>query len=378
MKRWIRTTATVSAVTAILAFSACTSGDDGIFASIEREVKVNENNLSDEAYGIGIERYAPGGGTDYFVAAIGVGKLFYRTVDGSSWSSMPRPGEVQFLASMDDATLFAATQTGVYSLSGDEPNIADWTLVYDDREVTGMVAVDDKLLITVVPESGDNAPSSRNLIANPQSATPATLTGITDDIAHAARYSDQIVIVGLRSGYFRVAAASLGADGSVTVISSSDSYYPRSVADGWDGTQINGVVSVSDAALTNGWLVLSSVGGRAFAYDGTQWYRSSSTGDVLTGLVSVADGRALVGTSSSAIETEYANGYYDVLLDSESSPRTVAVSAPTTSNYDAIVLEDVGIRRFTSAGTTIFALTDGFGIWRISNYTDSSSEWSWE
>ena len=410
-------------------FAGCASGEDGIFAVIESEVKTPTGNLIDNAPGIGIVPYTDGS-QRYYIAAIGVGKLFYRGESvGSNWQELngTGAGNVSAIASLgaDGTTLYAVSSGTLYAYTG-IPGSGTWTTVSSDFDadtktdtIYSMASIDsdldgtpDTLVGTVIDSDEESIKNSngdiiaRRFYSGLEDGTGAVahgFLGTVDDIAHTAVVSGDLnpasanallVFVGVRKGLFTIEIPDL-ATPSVTVarLSGTDALYPAAADSSWSGTNLSGVAYAgAGGSFTDGVLLISDLdNGYVYGFDGA-WTRSNPVSDatapilVLTDPSATTNGLALVGTQSTASPSnESANGYYEVVIawDATASTMELTLEAPVPASYSSSTISDAAILSFaknvnaTDGKTDLFASTVGDGIWNIQDYS-SASEWRWE
>lgn len=407
----IKTKLFVSALLSTLIFTACNSGDNAIFMTIENEEEVLSYNLPDDAGGIGIVPFTDASSTEeLLVAAIGIGKLYYRDLNGAFWDSFSGddvPSRVAALAPLADGSgdyyLYTQTSDGdlIRYAAGNDPGDGTWVdapeVPADAASISSLIYVDGVGLVGTYVENVNSDTKAYVIEAVDGAASAFDFEGdYTEDFVSATELPGSstvwtqsyplLFLTGENGGLYTLDFSSTAnqvqklTNSDVTGPDLWDPLYPQGTdTDGndWAGVTFYGA-DVDDAGT---YLVVSSLFGYVCIYDGSDWVKSGDKGDALSSVIALSTDLFLVGTLGTAIpESQSANGYWE--LDLSSGAADYVMNEPTVDNYSGSSLSDVGIGSFSIFGTnpvTLFALTVGGGIWRFENYAaNSSSQWSIE
>mgnify|MGYP001223701200 CR=1 FL=1 len=379
---------------AIASLAGCTRGTQGIFATIEVEEKTDTSNLVDNTTVSALVRTAIGG-SDRYVVLAGT-KVFTRETASSSWSEVGGPSglaAVQLAGINSDssadtvveevyAVFFdsAAAEYHLYSLQASGTGVA-WNEVADTSvwqasdgyQVTGLVGAGDRMFMSVSrnPDASDAADKQRELwsiAAGP--AVPVVLGGFSDSLRDAAYDGTNLVVVG--RGTLIARTTDITAASSLTDISAS---VTNAKGVGAFPSGLSGTGNDAFAIVTlDGTVSVSTDGGSTWTEaDGSLSDRS------LSDIAWVAHrGMFVVGTRS---ETDFGTtrrGYYEATATA-GSPYSFSFTNDIGDSYSGSELAVSAITFFEYfSDNTLFALTNGKGLWRTVYPTTGTTTWQWE
>ncbi|NBF38882.1 MAG: hypothetical protein GVY14_00550 [Spirochaetes bacterium] len=375
--------AATMALVLILLLSGCGDrGDVGIFASIEREEKIEKSNLPEVSTAGSMVYDAVE--DKYYVA---LGQLYARDRTDNDWDDVGHPsgyedGHTLDIVSVNGIIYVAffdtlSTKAELFTLN---PSNDNFTKVWNPgKEISKLIGIDpdgdgtDEELFAVTVDSNKR---SYNLVFEPQGAATQVLTDVPKIIDGAAAYWD-----GSGAYYYFVASGAVfesyqGGSGSTgtpgDIAPSSD--HPSGMV------QFSGVTFVPNAFPTGAneeRLYLSSPKGKtAFITDWTgtgTWQLENDDNDRRYTDIAYVDFPDFTGLVV-GLDTREASsgGYYEV--DSG-----LGTDRPDGDNYRAADISDASIHGFyvDSDNNTLFALTNGDGLWSAT-YDGGEPEWSWE
>jgi hypothetical protein len=365
----------------VMLLSGCGDrGDVGIFASIEREEKIEKSNLPEDSTAGSMVYDA--GQDKYYVA---LGQLYSRGRGSNDWDDVSHPSGYRDGHTLDivsvDGTIYVAffdtqsTKSELFELNSFgssvwKPGKEISKLIAVDIDGPGVDAINEELFAVTL----DSDKEGYNLVYAPASIgegspTPNTvLSGVPrviDGTFHPGAGITTYLFV--TKGQLYRGDPTDAASGSFTAVDGPFSNY-------------GGTTFVEDAfGSGQDWLLVTSTKGDiAYTTDPSAtpitWTTEPNDDDrgytdiayvefapEFTGLVVGMDTRE---TSS--------GGYYEV--DS-----ALGTDRPDGDNYRAADISDASIHGFyvDSANETLFALTNGDGLWSAT-YDGGEPEWSWE
>lgn len=381
----------MTAVAVLVFLAGCGErGDVGIFASIEREEKIEKSNLPEVSTAGSVVYHA---GTDRYYVALG--QLYARDRGDNDWDDVNHPGGYGDGHTLDIVTMggdiyvaFFDTESTKSEIFRLNPTNDNYTSVWSPGdEIAKLIAIDtdgadeasedlNEELFAVTVESNK---LDYNLVYAPGN-TGDTQNTVLSDVPRIFDGAYDFVVAG--GQYLFVAGGTLfaGTDvtqGSADIAEVAGSDRPFAT--------FGGTTFVEDAFgnAANDWLYVTSTRGDiAYTADAGTWTWTTETGDDDRGYTDItyldsADFPGLSGSNGAlvvGVDTRETSpgGYYEV---SES----LGTSRPDSENYDAADVSDAAINGFyvDAANQTLFALTSGTGLWR-GNYDTAEADWSWE
>lgn len=391
-----RAAALLAAAAAALLLAGCGErGDVGIFASIEREEKIEKSNLP-EVSTAGSMVYDPGTDT-YYVA---LGQLYARDRSSNEWDEVDHPGgygdghtlDIVLVDADADGTIGAAPD-GIYVAFFDTLDSEDAKLFRLDpsnnsfgspvwnpgKEIARLITFDtnadglDDEFLGVTVESDEY---NYNLVYSPGNIGGGQRTIVSDSASildgdYNPNTGASVFIT--RNGLYEVpdlTSTSLDAPDGDNL---NDLQLIRDYSGGAIGDNSDILSGVTlDAA--NGHFYVSSRDGVIFRQEGAAaWSESSRDDDRRYTDVEYVDLPGFTGAvvGMETLETS-SGGYYEV-------DASLGTSRPDGDNYNAADISDAAIHGFyvDTANDTLFALTNGTGLWSATYDTDEP-EWRWE
>ena len=379
----------------LLALAACERGPVGIFASIEREVAIQEGNLLKNVAVNGMVEADNGSGTDYYFAAVG-GRIHYRRAGGdeSDWGSISNPSGYRTNHSRPTSIVNLSGTIYVSFVEGERKRSGLFTLdpatrsytaqgsISSDNHVARLFALGNELFASIqFKQEGEDAEFELWHLGSGAGADLSAAQSISGGIGRQER-----------------SFISATTDGTNYWFITSDTIFhtptPIAQVDPVDkpaaiGTSLGGVF-FHDTRL-----YLSSRDGRA-ARGGSTGYISVSadfggswlppitesdrafTDFAFAGAIDAfSDGVLFVGTyrSLSGRSVVSPGGYMEIPGPAFDNPRR-----PAGNSYQASELSKSAVMQIfvPSQGNTIFALTGGRGLWRGEYDSDGVATWVWE
>ncbi|NBC28624.1 MAG: hypothetical protein GVY29_01365 [Spirochaetes bacterium] len=364
--------ATIALVLVLLLSGCGDRGDVGIFASIEREEKIEKSNLP-EVSTAGSMVY-DAGEDKYYVA---LGQLYSRGRNSSDWDDVSHPSGYKDGHTLDivsvNGTIYVAffdtisTKAELFTLNPSNDNFSKvWS---PGKEISKLIGVDS---------TGDGVNDQLFAVTVNSNKKDYDLVYAPGDIGG----SQNTVL----SGVTQII------DGTVDYIFNSDTTY-RFIAKGqlYGGTDptasfaplagpfanYGGTTFAQEAfgdAAKDWLLVTSPKGDIAYSTDGgSTWTTNSGDNDRRYTDIAYVDFPDFTGLVV-GLDTRNASsgGYYEV-------NESLGTSRPDGDNYRAADISDASIHGFyvDSANDTLFALTNGDGLWSAS-YDGGEPEWRWE
>ncbi|TVR31857.1 MAG: hypothetical protein EA404_08860 [Spirochaetaceae bacterium] len=378
----------------LLVLAACERGPVGIFASIEREVAIQEGNLLKNAAVNGMVEADNGNGTAYYFAAVG-GRIRYRRADGdeSDWSSISNPSAYRTNHSRPTSIVKLNGTVYVSFVEGERKRSGLFTLepatrsynaqgsISSDNHVARLFALGNELFASIqFKEEGEDAEFELWHLGEAGSASlpGAPISGLqerpfisaatdetnywfitSDAIFHTGTAVDEVAPVDKPAAI----GTSLGGvffHGGDLYLSSRDGRTARGGSTGY--------ISVSDALPTPGgsWLAPVTESDRAF----TDFAYAADIDAFADGVLFIGTYRTLSGRSVVS-----PGGYMEIPGAAFDSPQR-----PDGNSYQASELSKSAVMQIfvPSQGNTIFALTGGRGLWRGDYDSDGVATWVWE
>ena len=374
--------AATMAIALVLLISGCGDrGDVGIFASIEREEKIEKSNLP-EVSTAGSMVY-DAGEDKYYVA---LGQLYSRGRGSNNWDDVDHPSGYKDGHTLDivsvNGTIYVAffdTQSTKSELFTLDPSNDNFSKVWSaGKEISKLIAVDadgdgtdDELFAVTV----DSDKVSYDLVFEPQGAATQVLTNVPRIMDGVAYWDGSVAY------YYFVASGAVfesyqGGSGTAgdpsSIATSSD--FPAGMV------QFSGVTFIPNAfplgANEERLYVTSPKGKTAYITDWTlagTWQVENDDNDRRYTDIAYVDFDDFTGLVV-GLDTQDASsgGYYEV-------DESLGTSKPDGDNYRAADISDASIHSFfvDSDNDTLFALTYGAGLWSAT-YDGGEPEWSWE
>ena len=413
---------TIALLAMSIAVTACTSGNDGIFATIAIERRSTSRNLNDRAGIFGVAQTA---GRVFTLAG---NQVFWRDLTSDTWNGITTPSvsggswRAIGLAGLDtDATngiseelyvhaqLDGGARTAVFRMSGTGygPIVLDTAAGGSPvRTIGGMQTVKDKLVVSV--ERGDgtyrlysfDAGFTNGWAAADEHPLPAAPVGYRQHIVDSDASATTAVFVGASGGLFRLPLNELGSGGgSGTALTALDPA-PSSPGEWPSGIDFGLNVDVIDQGSGNTvvvpalWIVAdrSNNTGRIFINespdpnDGTWVDVDTNTA------LSFSDALWLDGTNAALLVGTFTNetpnpdtlasGLRIInLTRTNATTYRGSVSSSLGQSYRAVRLSNAAIRSLNLLQTTLYAQTSGSGLWSVPSFTETSPdnrEWIWE
>lgn len=379
-----------------LAFSGCSEGERGIFATIAIEEEIKKNNLVENASISGLVK-GTFNGTERYVVIAGT-KVFSRSVSGSDWKEIKAPGSrlAQFIAGryaspdtagvggdepaapVDEVYVVyqsgSSTSNGVYRLN----NSLGWELVYtpSDTYIDGMIGIDNVIFVS----TRDN-----KLLAwknNPVSEPPDQpgLSGFNDGIRDGVRNGTQAdtkdyYLIG-KSTYIARVKNDLSALNPMN--GSFGGLQPRGIGySSYDG----GILAVADL---DGPVYIAQSNTDPADVNTLTWNNAGSPGRPTSDVIWISNinggtGGFLVSTASDAIRNEQGRGYYEATISGTTGTYALGFDNDLGNNYEASDLAIASISQFSHFGNgVVFALTGGLGLWSTVYPDSANPTWRWE
>ena len=361
----------------ILLLSSCGDrGDVGIFASIEREEKIEKSNLP-EVSTAGSMVY-DAGEDKYYVA---LGQLYSRGRGSNDWDDVTHPsgykdGHTLDIVSVNGSIYVAffdtlSTKSELFTL---DPSNDNFNKVWSPgKEISKLIGIDtdadgvnDELFaVTVESNKSDyelvyapgNNEGSQNVVLDSSDNLSLVLDGTHDDPP--------------QDTYLFVTKGQLYSGTDPTNATTFDTL---------SGPFANygGATFVKNAFGSGEWVVVTSMRGDiAYSDDGdltTPWTTNTGDNDRRYTDIAYLDGFPGFTGLVVGLDTRLTSsgGYYEV-------DDSLGTSRPDGDNYRAADISDASIHGFyvDTANQTLFALTNGDGLWSAT-YDGGEPEWSWE
>lgn len=351
-------------------------GDVGIFASIEREEKIEKSNLP-EVSTAGSMVY-DAGEDKYYVA---LGQLYSRDANGNEWDDVSHPSGYKDGHTLDivsvGGTIYVAffdTQSTKSELFTLDPGNDSFNKVWSPgEEISKLIGIDtnadgtNEELFAVTVESNKE---EYDLVFEPFDAgSQDTVLNDVGKIVDGAHHSLP------------------GPTGTYLFLSRGQLYHGTDPADAGTFDTLSGPfanyggATFVEEAFGSGqdWLVVTSTKGD-IAYttdpstDPITWNPEPNDDDRRYTDIAYVDFSPDFTGLTVGLDTREtsAGGYYEV--DS-----ALGTDRPDGDNYRAADISDASIHGFyvDSTNETLFALTNGDGLWSAT-YENGEPEWSWE
>ena len=371
-----RATALLAAIALALLLSGCGDrGDVGIFASIEREEKIQKSNLP-EVSTAGSMVY-DAGEDKYYVA---LGQLYSRGRGSNDWDDVDHPsgykdGHTLDIVSVDGAiyVAFFDTQSTKAALFKLDPSNDNFNKVWSPgKEISKLIGIDkdadgdnEELFAATVESNKDEyelvfAPGNNEGIQNVVLDSSDNLSLVLD----GAYDTDDTTYLFVTKGQLYT--------GTTTNPSNFSSLGSGPFTNYGGATFVENVFGVG----TQDWiLVTSTKGDIAYSDDGgSTWTTNTGDNDRRYTDITYVDFAADFTGFVVGLDTQDASsgGYYEV-------DDSLGTSKPDGDNYRAADISDASIHGFyvDTANQTLFALTYGAGLWSAT-YDGGEPEWSWE
>jgi hypothetical protein len=371
----------------VVALSGCSRGTQGIFATIEIEEKTNTSNLVDNTTINALVRTE-----DRLVVLAGT-KVFSRLTDGSDWGEIGSPGGLTgtqlagvnadgssdgivdevygvFFDSGNDRFYMYRLDTA--SLSWTAVDTAKWDPGTGD-EITGMLDVHDRMLLSVTRNTDGN----RELLSFGAGLSgPVVLGDFRGSLTDAAWNGSAGVVVSRNNLMGHV--SDLGTAGALTVpalgsgvtnvtgVGAFPDYFvdPEGSATSFAVTTLNGTIWVSTSGVAGSWVKADGeLSTRSFS--DIEWVENVEV--LVTGTRPDPD----LNTSS--------RGYFESIAPRDSD-YTLSLTNEIASSYTGSELSTAAITRFRYYPdiNTLFALTNGLGLWSGVYSSPRNPSWTWE
>lgn len=357
-----------AAATALLLSGCGERGDVGIFASIEREEKIEKSNLPEVATAGSVVYDAAS--QSYYVA---LGQLFSRSADGNEWDEVDHPGgyadghtlDILEVAGNIYVAFFdtASTKSELYRL---DTNNDSYTKVWNPgKEISELISLDT---------SGDGTPDELFAVTVESNKLDYDLVFAPGGVAGTETLALDDVP--------RIIDGTYDTNGNTYLFVAASMLYDGTTP-GTDFAELTtrpfatygGATFVADNFGSANRIYVSSLRGQlAYSTDGGSSWTSASNDDdrrytdiaylSFPGFQGLVVGLETLQTSS--------GGYYEV-------SSSLGTSRPDGENYGAADISDAAIHGFyvDTTNETLFALTNGFGLWSAKYDTDEP-EWAWE
>ena len=390
---------------AIIAMTACDQGPVGIFASIEREVAIQEGNLPKNVAVNGMVEFEITIDTVdvvYYFAAVG-GRIRYRRADGteSDWSTIAnppgydgssRPTSIVRVGDIDSGTIYVsfidseAKRSGIFTL---DPGTRAFALVGaessgGERLIQRLFALGPNLFAaTVTPGSSGNPSHDLRHVPLP-TGTPVSIvvtdqsepfigaaTGNTNNwfATTSALYLNPFASPGVTATPISIPAEARETSlGGITVFDDSVFLASRSgstVTGGSTGRIARAPVT-ADLTESISW-TSDTRNDRAFTGFGVR-EGATAPGDTLY----VGTYRTFSGSRSRIVSP---GGFMEIPGGALSG-----IARPTGNSYIAADFSKASVFSFfipSGDPDTVFVLTPGTGLWR-GDYGGSEPAWVWE
>ena len=384
MKKLCSYVCTISVVL-VLFVTGCTQETMGIFYSLEVEKDLEgDKGLEDSLKVWKLTKT----GDSYFIAA---GKVYSRGIESGDWEEIPPPAEGMLSSDIEyfNGTLYAMYRTGdaatskLYTYTAGN---APWTEAGSisgaaSERVTGLMAVDSGLYVSVLKEDLDSAYDPYALFYSSDGST-FSLVDLPGDNDYSVRMifdgdfdgtnywfiSGDTVFSGTDPAVLTTRVSLTNTGGTVmTPANIGGVYYCPEIEKIFISSK-NGVVLVknrpaSSADISSGW------------YSSITKY-SGETAEVFYDLIKVP-GSGYDDTGAVTVIVGSDNGYYEIGIADGPDADSLSITAPsgltetTTINYLNTKLANNSIRSFAydPAGAgggddIIFACTTSSGLWR--------------
>lgn len=368
----------------VLLLSGCGErGDVGIFASIEREEKIEKSNLPEVSTAGSVVYHS---GTDRYYVALG--QLYARDRDSNEWDDVNHPGGYADGHTLDIVTMggdiyvaFFDTESTKSEIFRLDPTNDSYSSVWSPgQEIAKLIAIDtdgaaeasedlNEELFAVTVESNK---LDYNLVYAPGDVG-GTQNTVLSDVPRIFDGAYDFVVAG--GQYLFVAGSTLfaGTDatqGSADIAEVAGADRPFAT---FGGTTF---VENAFGTAANDWLYVTSTRGDiAYTADAGTWTWTIETGDDDRGYTDIeyVDLPGFTGLVVGVDTRETSpGGYYEVT-------ESLGTSRPDGENYDAADISDAAINGFylDAANQTLFAVTSGAGLWS-GNYDTAEADWSWE
>lgn len=373
-------------------------GDVGIFASIEREEKVEKANLP-EVSTAGSMIYHQD--TDRYYVALG--RLYERGRDDTDWDEVDFPSDYDDGHTLDIVALdedgddededISGTETVYVAMFDTDSTKAelyrrdvengswDGPIWSPDREIAGLVAIDsdadgdDDRLFAVTVASNK---LEYDLIYSPGGVGGGTETQVlTADKQVLDGTSDGTSYYLLSSGMLYV--GSVGDPSSIEPAWDAENAGPGDYSPDLSGfPSFSGLLYVAGAygiEDENRLYLTSPKGLIAYSTDaGETWTVEEDDDDRVYTDPAYLDFPGFTGVVLGGDTRGFSDGGYFELEDS-----SLATARPSGDNYDAADISDAAVQGFfvDTLNNRLFALTNGAGLWSAS-YDVADPEWRWE
>lgn len=417
-----------------LVVAACTTGDDGIFATIALERRSTSRNLNDDAAILGVVQTDG----DQVFALVG-NQVFWRDLSSNTWAGISTPSvsggewrpiglvgldtntangtgvveELYVHAQFDTTDSSATARTVVFRMSG----TSFGSIVLDSaagaspvETIGGMEAIEDHLVVSTADSGGtyllysfDNGFTADDWAGADSHAFPmvgAVSSG--QDIVDSDVSSTTALFVGESGGLFRLPlVVDLGSGGAagtalqlVTLPHSAGSPGPR--PRGIDlGTSV--VVSGTGSPVGELWIVADGSNdlGRIFVNESPDPNSGAWVEVDTEASLSFSDALWVSGTNSALLVGTFTNLTPDTNTSADGL-RRIALTRNAFDNYsgtasddlgrsyEAVELSDAAIRSLDlvqTTQTTLYAQTSGSGLWSVPSFAETAPdnrEWIWE
>ncbi len=393
---------------AVVAMTACDQGPVGIFASIEREVAIQEGNLPKKVAVNGMVEFDLSGTGDdvYYFAAVG-GRVRFRRADGteSDWATIAnppgydggsRPTSIVRVGDIDSGTIYVSfidsegKRSGIFTL---DPGTRAFALVGTEssggeRLIQRLFAVSDELFAaTVTPGTSGTPTHDLRHVALP-TGTPVSIvvTDQSEPFIGAATDDTNNWFVTTKALFENLSASP---DNSATEIS-----IPSEARE----TSLGGIAVFNDGVQD--FVYLSSRSGSNVTGGSTGRIARAPVGDDLSLSVSwtpiTQNDRAFTGFGAANLNSvsTILVGTYRTFAGSRSrvaSPggfmeipegTLAGIRRPAGNSYVAADFSKASVFGFFASGEpefadTVFVLTPGTGLWR-GDYGGPEPVWVWE
>ena len=358
----------------ILLLSGCGDrGDVGIFASIEREEKIEKSNLPEVSTAGSMVYDDTSGQEKYYVA---LGQLYSRGRTSNDWNDVNHPSGYKDGHTLDivsvNGTIYVAffdtqsTKSELFELNSFGSSV--WN---PGKEISELIGIDT---------TGDGANDQLFAVTVESNKLDYELV-----YAPGNNEGTQNVVLDSSDNLSLVLDGTYDTAGGAYLFVTTGQLYRGTSAGASDLAPVNGPFAnyggttfVSDTFGTFGpnWLLVTSKKGDiAYSDDGgSTWTTNTGDNDRRYTDIAYLDGfpgftGLVVGMDTRLTSS---GGYYEV-------DDSLGTSKPDADNYRAADISDASIHSFyvDSDNDTLFALTYGAGLWSAT-YDGGEPEWSWE
>jgi hypothetical protein len=379
------TWAVILGIVLVVTLSGCSRGTQGIFATIEIEEKTNTSNLVDNTTINALVR------TDDRIIVLAGTKIFSRLTAGNNWGEIGSPGGLTgtHLAGVNAdgssdgivdevyAVFFDSRSNRYFMYSLDTSSLA-WTAVdsatWDAGSgdaITGMLDVHDRMLLSVTR----SADGTRELLSFGAGLSgPVVLGSFAGSLTDAAWNESSGVVIARNNLMGHL--SDLGTAGALTVPAlgagvtnvTGVGAFPDSVVGGgaisFAVTTLNGEIWVSTSGTAGSW-VKANGGLSTRSFSDVDWVDNV---EVL-----------VIGTRPDPDLNTSSRGYFESVTPT-GSDYTLSITNDIAGSYTGSELSTAAITRFRYYEdiNTLFALTNGLGLWRGVYSAPRNPSWTWE